>query len=134
MESTRAEESRVKKETMEGLAAFRKQQEELEKKAREDTGDVAVIEEDNWAAGTQRKRKRIKEKEGLKGVKLRKSSTTDDTAVATTEAVTEVRTQPAKLDQPSEEAASTAKNTPPAAPPTKSGLGLVSYGSDTDDD
>jgi hypothetical protein len=86
LESTRAEEARVKKETAEGLALFRQQQDEADRKAR--TGNepavelptgLQVAEGGQWAAGG-RKRKRVKDKDGLKGVKIRRSSTSDNPA------------------------------------------------------
>jgi cell division septation protein DedD len=74
MDSTRKREAEIKKETLEGLAAFRKRQEELD---RLKTGDGAeepdvMAPKDEWAhAG----RKRRREREGLvKGIKLRKGS------------------------------------------------------------
>jgi hypothetical protein len=84
LESTRAEELRVKKETAEGLEMFRKQQEEADKKLRAgiiidtDIQGSPTEEEGQWTSGAARKRKRQREKEGLKGVKLRKSSSTDE--------------------------------------------------------
>lgn len=73
LESTRAEEDRIKKETAEGLALFRQQQEEEDKKARRGSDGAAVeqgapAEEESWAHGG-RKRKRAKDKEAIKGVK-----------------------------------------------------------------
>jgi hypothetical protein len=155
MESTRAEEDRVKKETAEGLALFRQQQEEADKKARRGSSGEAVaeagsptIEEENWVAGG-RKRKRAKEV--LKGVKIRRSSTaneesahvapssTGDNAATKEAGVTQKATAtPATPDQ---KATSKPKSTtptvvkkPPAPAPAKPSLGLVDYGSDEDDD
>lgn len=80
LESTRAEEDKIKKETAEGLALFRQQQEEADRKARGDEDvrdeDAAVVVEESWAAGPK-KRKRGKEKEGLKGLKVRQASTAE---------------------------------------------------------
>jgi glucan-binding YG repeat protein len=161
MESTRAEEDRVKKETAEGLALFRQQQEEADKRARRGSGGDAVaeagsptIEEENWVAGG-RKRKRAKDKEVLKGVKLRRSSTaneekpardapssTGDNAATKKEAgVTQKATAtPATPDQkatskPKSTAPTVVKKPPAPAPaPAKPSMGLVDYGSDEDDD
>jgi len=74
----------VKRETTEQLDLFRRQQEEADKvllegggdKEAADGGDAAAAGESQWAVNG-RKRKRVKEKEVLKGVKLRKSSTTE---------------------------------------------------------
>ena len=86
LESTRAKEEAVKRETTEQLSLFKRQQEEADKLAQAESagppGSTAVGEpgnapttESEWAINA-RKRKRAKEKEGLKGVKIRKSSTT----------------------------------------------------------
>ncbi|KAK4695391.1 hypothetical protein P7C71_g2353, partial [Lecanoromycetidae sp. Uapishka_2] len=83
LESTRAKEEAVRKETTEQLDLFRRQQEEADKVVLEEGGATQVTgdgksgsltaEETIWAVNAK-KRKRAKEKEGLKGVKLRKSS------------------------------------------------------------
>lgn len=68
------------------MDVFRRQQEEADKALLSETGDHNDIDapgkassppvtESQWAINA-RKRKRVKAKEGLKGVKLRKSSTT----------------------------------------------------------
>ncbi|KAI9716482.1 MAG: hypothetical protein M1812_005377 [Candelaria pacifica] len=86
LESTRAKEAAVKKETTEQLDLFRKQQEEADKalllaetnaeKANPGGGSASPIaEEEQWVING-RKRKKGKDKEALKGVKLRKSSST----------------------------------------------------------
>ena len=72
LESTRAQEAAILKETTEQLDIFRKNQEEAEKTAK--VTDVEVPnEEENWAAGSKRRRK-VREKEQIRGVKLRKRS------------------------------------------------------------
>lgn len=85
LESTRAKEEAVKKETTEHLELFRRQQEEADKAAlREaDTETGASREagspsdppsaESQWAINA-RKRKRTKDGEAIPGLKLRKSS------------------------------------------------------------
>ena len=85
LESTRAKEDAVRKETAEQLNLFRRQQEEADKASLDLT--VAGTEnpsettlgpstvESQWAINA-RKRKRVKDKEVLPGVKLRKSSST----------------------------------------------------------
>ncbi|KAI6792705.1 hypothetical protein KC361_g6565 [Hortaea werneckii] len=83
LESTRTLEAEVKKETREQLDAFRKLQEDAEKKAvagqeGEDAGDAATADvETSWALGP-RKRKKGKERGGvLGGIKLRKAESAD---------------------------------------------------------
>ncbi|KAI7249690.1 hypothetical protein KC343_g10630 [Hortaea werneckii] len=83
LESTRSQEAEVKKETREQLDAFRKLQEDAEKKAvagqeGEDAGDVAAADaETSWALGP-RKRKKGKERGGvLGGIKLRKAESAE---------------------------------------------------------
>lgn len=87
LESTRAKEEAVKKETKEQLDLFRRQQEEADKALLDAAGNKSTVapatagspptEEGQWAVNA-RKRKRAKEKEVLKGVKLRKSSSTSE--------------------------------------------------------
>lgn len=135
MQKTRADEDRIKKETAEGLAAFRQQQEEADKKAR---GGEAVdeketaVEEETWVAGG-RKRKRTKEKEVLKGVKIRRSSTVEKSVAESPSTATlsekETLTAPI-LELPVEPKQKPALDT--KKPPAKGGL--VDYGSDEDDD
>ncbi|KAF2145500.1 uncharacterized protein K452DRAFT_283855 [Aplosporella prunicola CBS 121167] len=76
LESTRAKEDAVKKETSEQLDAFRKHQEEVERAARLTEGNDGSPpdEEEQWASAG---RKRKKGKEPFKGLKLRKASSTD---------------------------------------------------------
>ena len=141
----------MRKETQQGLQAFRKQQEEADKKAR--GGEVAAEEidgeGDEWVAGV-RKRKRGKEKEVLKGVKIRRTSTAEQLAKNDEAANAEVsksgheaqkqveKTQPppgniAKKTQAPEPTSPPKLPPKTSAPPPKSGLGLVDYGSDDDD-
>ncbi len=88
LESTRAKEAAVKKETTEQLDLFRKQQEEADKALLiADTNDERtsvgagsgspIAGEEHWVING-RKRKKGKEKEVLRGVKLRKSSSTHE--------------------------------------------------------
>lgn len=162
LESTRAEEARVKRETAEGLEAFRRQQDEADKKLkRESAGadaDAAPIEEEAWVSAA-RKRKRAKEKEVLKGVKVRKSSSRAERSLAelgtvagATPDAASTRSSPteaARSAQLSSEAGETVsaskKSVPEPAAPfpmkktnlianlPKGGLGLVDYGSDSDE-
>ncbi|KAI9778392.1 MAG: hypothetical protein M1816_004114 [Peltula sp. TS41687] len=89
LESTRAKEAAVKKETIEQLDIFRRQQEEADKALLLRDDDVtgqnvgnAALEEEQWKI-TAKKRKRSGEKETLKGVKLRKSSTSEKPTAST---------------------------------------------------
>lgn len=90
LESTRKKEEEVKKETSEQLDLFRRQQEEKDKELLEGEEEVdgkagsptAGESQSPWAVNA-RKRKRAKENDraGLKGVKLRKSSSTGEAPV-----------------------------------------------------
>lgn len=174
LESTRAKEEAVKRETVEQLDVFRRQQEEADKalllQQREGT-DVEmsgkagspVTDNTQWAVNA-RKRKRVKEKEGLKGVKLRKSwsasekptaheatsssTTTETTATVTANGsnrqlpplvglayATEDSSNASHAKTSSPEKASTASPTVTASKrPSLPGLGLAGYSSDDDGD
>ena len=90
LESTRKKEEEVKKETSEQLDLFRRQQEEKDKELLEGGEELdgkagsptAGESQSPWAVNA-RKRKRAKENEkaGLKGLKLRKSSSTGEAPV-----------------------------------------------------
>ncbi len=90
LESTRKKEEEVKKETSEQLDLFRRQQEEKDKELLEGGEELdgkagsptAGEPQAPWAVNA-RKRKRAKENEkaGLKGLKLRKSSSTGEAPV-----------------------------------------------------
>lgn len=74
----------MKRETTEQLGLFRKQQEEADKLLLEEGGEKkaadggnAVEAADGQWANHGRKRKRVKERDVLKGVKLRKASTSE---------------------------------------------------------
>lgn len=150
LESTRAEEERVKRETAEGLEQFRRQQEEADKKARgsdepraADEGSP-IVDEEQWVTGG-RKRKRAKEKDGLKGVKIRRSSTTEKAAdpsvtqasssscPSTTKKLAKGTESKAPEQSKSKPAPLASAEKAPPAPAKNSGLGLVDYGSDDDD-
>jgi hypothetical protein len=160
LESTRAEEQKIKKETAEGLEVFRKLQEEADRKAlAASKGDAAglvqgrgMVDEEEWVAGSKGKRKRGREKEGLKGVKIRRSSTAgsasgggDGTLRAGAESLSGVEetpsrkteavnlTPPSKQEEKPTVVPPETKTKTPAKPAAKRGLGLVDYGSDSDD-
>lgn len=90
LESTRKKEEEVRKETSEQLDLFRKQQEEKDKELLEvgeevdgKAGSPTVGESQSQWTVNARKRKRAKENDraGLKGLKLRKSSSTGEAPV-----------------------------------------------------
>ncbi|KAK5239836.1 hypothetical protein LTR16_011448, partial [Cryomyces antarcticus] len=105
LESTRAQESAVKKETLEQLDLFRKQQEEAEKAALSDTKQQSPpVKEEQWIT-SGKKRKKGREKEPRFGVKLRKSSSTAEkpsiappTAVTATAGSAAANSRPAKAE------------------------------------
>ncbi|KAI9748648.1 MAG: hypothetical protein M1815_003086 [Lichina confinis] len=155
LESTRAKEAALKKETEEQLEVFRKQQENADRALlNDDDGEKGRGEVDTVDGGwktTSRKRRRVGEKEGLKGVKLRKSSSTsgtpDDARQKQGGTVAETSPGPhapagVDLEHTAAESAtttgqSTAEKAPIAASPTvqraAKGLLSVDYGSDDDD-
>ncbi|KAH0386433.1 hypothetical protein KCU92_g2582, partial [Aureobasidium melanogenum] len=158
MESTRAKEEAVKKETAERLEAFRRQQEDTEKASRGAAPEASNQSEgDTWAFNA-RKRKRTKEKEAIAGLKLRKSSSsatqmTPDGAAATP-SDDKIQSPPSPAPTPANQSAKPVQ--PPAAaidkavidkvdqapavatastpPAPASALGLAAYSSDDDDD
>ena len=82
LEKKRKEEASVRKETLEQLELFRRQQEEVESKAVEEESTEAPKEDGGQWAAVRRKRKRGHESGLLKGVKLRKlSSATEERKV-----------------------------------------------------
>jgi len=89
LESTRAKEAAVKKETAEQVEAFRQQREAAEKalldeaddQQRSNTGIVSAIDQETWATSA-RKRRRTKDKDPLIGTKLRKMSSSVEKSVS----------------------------------------------------
>lgn len=86
LESTRTKEAEIKKETTEQLDVFRRQQEEADKallaEAADSNGSIGVVgagsvEGEQWVVNGK-KRRRGKEKQVLKGVKLRRTSSAGD--------------------------------------------------------
>jgi len=137
LESTRKEEDRVKRETAEGLARFRLEADKMARRGSDGAAVEPTEEEKSWVAGG-RKRKRVKEKEGLKGVKIRRSSTSPETKPSQASPPASKETENAKPgiepqatrepnDLKSESLAISKK------PPAQSKAGLVDYGSDEDD-
>lgn len=138
MESTRAEEAKVKRETAEGLAAFRRQQEDIERKARENEGAESPSEDqETWAAGVTKKRRRAKEKEGFKGLKRRRSSTSKQMPIKEKASTADSKVEAAVKDATPEIVSSMRKSADIIVErkvPLTKGLGLAAYGSDSDDD
>jgi hypothetical protein len=153
LESTRAQEEAVKKDTADQLEVFRKQREEAEKAMLGSTtseSTPAPAEEEDWAISA-RKRRRDKGKDMLLPGKKRKASTTEEGASPKTEGVATKSTSSPVNDAQSAKAAENAvkstlvtqaqssipdKTTETKQPgkPAPAGLGLVGYGSDSDSD
>ncbi|KEQ73630.1 hypothetical protein M436DRAFT_45896 [Aureobasidium namibiae CBS 147.97] len=147
MESTRAKEEAVKRETAERLEAFRRQQEDTEKASRGDAPEASnQSEADTWAFNA-RKRKRTRDKEAIAGLKLRKSSSSmaqmtsdagpaeavsDDQIPSLSSPAPTPANQPVKSVQlPVAGAPATAAAS--SAPAPAAALGLAAYSSDDDD-
>ncbi|MCJ1417994.1 hypothetical protein MMC32_004339 [Xylographa parallela] len=153
LESTRAKEEAIKKETAEQLNLFRRQQEDADRVMAHDAENEnaestlpkpgSPINDDSvWTV--HRKRKRVKETEVAKGVKVRKSpstihhSSTSSHEVHNIKAVLDESTQVKKLHIDSNVSIAVApdlglgtQNSPAASPQLKSlGLGLDEYDSD----
>ena len=153
----------MKRETTEQLDLFRRQQEQADKALLEEGGDQEegkagspTAVESQWAVNA-RKRKRAKEKEGLKGVKIRKSSTSEgldrrESASQEPEkagavpSTTDIKEKEGALQAPKGKATAVTPVSPPVKPskasaatssnpetPKPGGLGLAGYSSDEDD-
>jgi hypothetical protein len=148
LESTRAQEDAIRRETAESLAAFRKQQEEKEKAALGLSGSGSPLDEEEAWTFSGKKRKKGKQKEFLKGIKLRKTSSADSTSQVLTNSATkdspgdktEEAIEKKAFSLQSATAVTTTKKEAPSAPPRKAStspvvsLGLGNYSSDDDDD
>ncbi|CEJ59033.1 Putative Podospora anserina S mat genomic DNA chromosome 6, supercontig 4 [Penicillium brasilianum] len=153
LESTRAQEEAVKKDTADQLEVFRKQREEAEKAMLGSTAsDVtpAPAEEEDWAIPA-RKRRRDKGKDALIPGKKRKASLTES-GVATAKnevAATKATSTPVTNTYSPTTAVNAVKgvsetkalssipettttDTKQPAKPAPAALGLVGYGSDSD--
>jgi hypothetical protein len=155
LESTRAQEEAVKKDTADQLEVFRKQREEAEKAM---LGSItseatpAPAEEEDWVISA-RKRRRDKGKDLLLPGKKRKASTTGESVASKAEGVaTKSTSTPLKDAQSTKTAGNAVKSsrcttqaqssipdktttdTPKPGKPASAGLGLVGYGSDSDSD
>ncbi|KAJ4309816.1 hypothetical protein N0V84_011295 [Fusarium piperis] len=122
----RAEEDRVRRETEEGLKAFRERQ-KGDPGERPQDEPAAEGEGESWEVG--RKRKRVKERD-VKGLRRKVSAAAEEDDKGEElekQRETEVKKQ-------SEEAKAETKAETSTKPPEKKGLGLVGYGSDSDED
>jgi hypothetical protein len=129
LESTRSQEATIKKETNEQLALFHRQRQEAEQALLDTSkggdanaaGAASPTEEEHWAT-TNRKRRRAKEKDAFRGVKLRKASSSGVDRSSSQD------TKPSDTDKPRETAAaevspSTRKPSGTEKPPTPSTKG-----------
>lgn len=153
----RAEEERVRRETEERLASFRKAQLAVGGGGAGDVGDGSGsgsgsgdVEVEEWglAAGRKRKRDKEREKAGLKGVRRRISMSgdekreageakrRDDTApsAATKPTLTSAEPESAATKKLSSAASAASTQNVNATATQKPALGLVDYGSDSDDE
>lgn len=158
LESTRAQEAAVKKDTADQLEVFRRQREEAEKALLEDTSaDVApAAEGEDWKIPA-RKRRRDKKKDSLIPGKKRKSTAegngenspqkeqkTEGAKSAGQDEekrTSSVSAPPQKESKPSDmpnnpgkpsEGAKAAETKPPEPPKPAASLGLADYGSDSE--
>ena len=136
-QAARAKELAEKRATKEGLDEFRKQQEEAERAAKEQEGAVSPpTVTESWSVGP-RKRKKGKERDGIGGLKIRRTSTGEqakkvgDTATPDNQtASSKVQEQPSSVKEQSDKKPA---STPPVSPPAPAaGLGLGAYSSDED--
>jgi hypothetical protein len=146
LESTRAKEDAIRKETAGSLVAFRKQQEEKEKAVLGLGESGSPVGEGEAWIFSGKKRKKGKQKDFLKGIKLRKTSSIDSPSEAIAKSATNDPPKDKTLEtvqqkaspQRNSTAASTKQDVPSTAPrkPSTSpivGLGLGNYSSDEDD-
>ena len=129
----------MRKETREQLDAFRKQQEEAEKAARQEEGVETSAPAESWAVGA-RKRKKGREKETIGGLKVRRVSTADgkDNDVPGAAApspedrkvVSQAESKEAQKETKRAASPEASVQTPEARPVGLPGLGLGAYSSD----
>ncbi|KAF6815173.1 hypothetical protein CSOJ01_03625 [Colletotrichum sojae] len=133
-QSARAEEERVRRETEEGLAAFRAAQkrpgpavDEGDDVGGENEGDGGKVagKEEEWAVGP---RKRRKGREGRFGVRREKSDAETKTGESGEAGEKEGEAKTVEVEKVVE------KKDVPAPVSAKPKMGLVAYGSDSDDD
>ncbi|KAF2866822.1 N-terminal domain of NEFA-interacting nuclear protein NIP30-domain-containing protein [Massariosphaeria phaeospora] len=140
LEAKRKQEAAVKKDTLEQLDVFRRQQEEAERKALEENNPDAPAEGHVQWLASGRKRKKGNETSLLRGVKLKKASSTGEDKAKPGQTVETGGKTPASSTATATTALEkipTAAKTTPASPPAKSlvpvSLGLGYASSDEDD-
>lgn len=148
LESTRAQEEAVRKDTADQLEIFRKQREEAEKVLLGPTSsEIPPTEEEEWSIPA-RKRRRDKGKDLLVPGKKWKASAGEGGGIATVEPERKVSTSASVAAPGSKIVENAAKgrgitqkshtpqqaDTKDAAKTASGSLGLVSYGSDSDSD
>jgi hypothetical protein len=136
MDAKRKEEAAVKKDTLEQLDLFRKQQEEAERKALEEENNGPPAAEDAQWIASGRKRKKGPEGGLLKGVKLKKTtSCSDDNAATKTNVQTDSKPEMASKKSSSGEMKAPAALTMKATVPPANSLSLsLGYESSDEDD
>jgi hypothetical protein len=140
-EKRRKEEASIRKDTQEGLEAFRRQQEEEASKALEEDGVNAPSEEQVQWTAPGRKRKKGPETSLLKGVKLRKANSTPDANNSTITPAQQLKVDAVKAPTATTNQATTktaASNLPKSAPPPAKSTPALSlslgYASSDDED
>ncbi|KAK3117480.1 hypothetical protein LTR53_001080 [Teratosphaeriaceae sp. CCFEE 6253] len=131
---SRTKEIEVRKETREQLQAFRQQQDEAEKAARQEKSLEDAAQSGAWSVST-RKRKKGREMEGIGRLKLRRVSTADDkdeggspeSSTVTVQALPKPTAPDIAEDNLASLLSKTGSTTPSSPPP---GLGLGAYSSD----
>jgi hypothetical protein len=147
LEASRSKEAEVKKETKEQLDAFRKRQEDAEKAARQDEAAGSPEPASTWSVAP-RKRKTGREKEGLGGLKLRKTSMGEEQTPLSAQGAKHAEQDEAKGDAAKVSATHAGDIAPPLAashvdsrdvkasskgtPQLPPALGLAGYSSDED--
>ena len=139
--STRAKEAEVKKDTREQLDAFRKQQEDAEKAAKQAERAEEPAAAESWTTSGPRKRKKGKDKEGIGGIKVRRTSSqaAKPEELSTVPAMREPPKHDIKAEPPTSSDKAPTSQQPakpasvsPAPPIATPGLGLGGYSSDED--
>ena len=136
-QAARDKELAEKRATKEGLDEFRKQQEEAERAAKEQEGAVSPpTVTESWSVGP-RKRKKGKEKDGIGGLKIRRTSTGEQAKKVEDTATPDNQTASSKVQEQSfsvkEQSDKKPASSPPVSPPAPAaGLGLGAYSSDED--
>ncbi|EGE80778.1 hypothetical protein BDDG_03719 [Blastomyces dermatitidis ATCC 18188] len=95
LESTRAQEAALKRETREQLEIFHRQRQEAERAALS-AGASSPADEEQWTTSV-RKRKRAKVKDAIPGVKLRKSSSANSDSIAASKVFPEAGSKESRM-------------------------------------